>query len=67
MSALLLDFERFNQCPSENVVRFLKQHAYEMILLNVERTKAIGNTQNIIFVRKVARGRNSYNFVSVMM
>ena len=38
-----------------------------MILLNVERTKAIGNAKNVIFVRKVARGRNSHNCVSVMM
>ena len=36
-----------------------------MILLNVEWTKALGNKQNIIYVRKVARGRNSYKFVSV--
>ena len=38
-----------------------------MIPLNVEWTKALGNKRKNIYARKVTRGRNSYNFVSVRM
>ena len=38
-----------------------------MVLLNVEWIKALGENKNIIYVRKVARGRNFYNFASVMV